>query len=77
MTLPYIPRAMTLIKPPIFFEFYDKTVPSLLPEEVKHRFLAEKEKRTPEIKIVPHENKKRHAKHVFFYSILFSSSKHP
>ena len=37
------PKSNDSNKAPIFFEFYDKTVPSLLPEEIKQRFLAEKE----------------------------------
>ena len=44
------PKSNDSNKAPIFFEFYDKTVPSLLPEEVKHRFLAEKENEHQKLK---------------------------
>ncbi len=35
------PKSNDSNKAPIFFEFYDKTVPSLLPEEIKKRFKDE------------------------------------
>ncbi|WP_240405377.1 Mbeg1-like protein, partial [Lactobacillus crispatus] len=44
------PKSNDSNKAPIFFEFYDKTVPSLLPEEIKQRFLAEKENERKKLK---------------------------
>lgn len=38
------PKSGDSNKAPIFFEFYDKSVPSLLPEEIKERFKADREK---------------------------------
>ncbi|EEJ71730.1 DUF2974 domain-containing protein [Lactobacillus ultunensis] len=38
------PKSNDSNKAPIFFEFYDTTVPSILPEEIKQRFKEEKEK---------------------------------
>ena len=38
------PKSNDSNKAPIFFEFYDKTVPSLLPEEIKQRFKDDKER---------------------------------
>lgn len=37
------PKSNDSKKAPIFFEFYDTTVPSILPDEIKRRFIAEKE----------------------------------
>lgn len=37
------PKSNDSKKAPIFFEFYDTTVPSMLPEEIKKRFIAERE----------------------------------
>lgn len=37
------PKSNDSNKAPIFFEFYDKSVPSMLPEEIKAKFLAKKE----------------------------------
>ena len=39
------PKSNDSKKAPIFFEFYDTTVPSILPEEIKQRFKEENEKR--------------------------------
>ena len=38
------PKSNDSNKAPIFFEFYDKTVPSILPEEIKQRFKDDKER---------------------------------
>lgn len=38
------PKSNDSNKAPILFEFYDKTVPSLLPEEIKQRFKDDKER---------------------------------